>query len=69
MQNRNKEPRHKTAAVSLDREDFIGIRQKGFQIGVCEASNRLVQRVAENEELDLVEGSAPPERKIKNWTL
>jgi hypothetical protein len=39
------------------------------RIGVRIASNRDAQRVAEKEELGLVEGSAPPERKIKDWAL
>jgi hypothetical protein len=34
------------------------VRQEGFRTGVREASSRDVQRVAENEELNCVEGSA-----------
>jgi translation initiation factor IF-3 len=65
----NKGPKNKTATARQDREDIRGVRQEGFRTGVREASNRDVLRVAETEELDLVEGSAPPERKIKDWTL
>jgi hypothetical protein len=36
-----------------------GVRPEGFQTGVREASNRDVQRIAENEKLNPVEESAP----------
>jgi hypothetical protein len=58
MQNGKIGPRHKTAAVSQDREDIRGVPQEGFVTGVRKASDRDFQRVAESEELDCVEGSA-----------
>jgi hypothetical protein len=56
----NQEPRLR-AATAWKRKDNQRIRQEGFRTGVRKASNRDVQRVAENEELDLVERSAPSE--------
>jgi hypothetical protein len=43
------------------RQDNQRIRQEGFRTGVRKVSHRDVQWVAENEELDLVERSAPSE--------
>jgi hypothetical protein len=61
MQNLNKEPGHKTAAVSENQDNTIWVWQEGFQTRVHEASKRNVQRAAEGEKLDLVEGPAPSE--------
>jgi hypothetical protein len=36
-----------------------GVQQEGFRTGVGEARNRDVQQVAENDKVDLVEGSTP----------
>jgi hypothetical protein len=68
MQNWNKEHGHKTTAASEIQEEAIWVRQEGFQNTVREASNRDVQRVAEGEKLDFVEGSAPFEADGETMT-
>jgi hypothetical protein len=59
MQNWNKEPRHKTAALSENQEDTTWVRQEGLRTRICEASKQDVQWVVEGERLDLMERSAP----------
>jgi hypothetical protein len=52
---------HKRQQLRLKIENISEVRQEDFRTGICEANNQEVQRVAENEDLDLVEGSAPSE--------
>jgi hypothetical protein len=63
MQNGNNGSSNKTETASSDREDNRGVQQEGFRTGVPEASKRDVQRVTKDQELDLVEGSTPSEKK------
>jgi hypothetical protein len=55
----NKEPRPETAAAKQEgiQQDF----QEDPRAGVLEANSREVERVAEGEELELVEGSTSSE--------
>jgi hypothetical protein len=61
MQKWHKEPRLRGAATSWKREDNQRDLQEEHRTGICEASNRDVQRVAENEEPGIVDGSTPSE--------
>jgi hypothetical protein len=59
--NGNKRSSHETAATSWKREDNQHNLQKGHQAGDRKASIGDIQRVSENKEMALVEGSTTSE--------
>jgi hypothetical protein len=62
-QNRNKGPRHKTVTASQDQEDIRWDRREDLQTGEREANTWIFCVITENEELNVVERSAPSETK------
>jgi hypothetical protein len=60
---RNQEPRLRGVATVWKREENQWELQEEHRAGDCEARSRDFQRVAENQEFDLVERSTTPKRK------
>jgi hypothetical protein len=63
------QPRYRKKLRQKSMGNVNGTLQEDHRAGVCEASNRDVRRVAEDGELDLVEGSTPSGAEIKDWAL
>jgi hypothetical protein len=59
----NKDPRLKEATISEEREDSWENLREDFRTSDRAANRRIFSRVTINEELDIVEGWPPPERK------
>jgi hypothetical protein len=67
-QQANKGPRRQTAAISEKREDIqLDLQEDHRQHKDRETKGRILRRVAQNQGLDLVEGSTPS--KTKKETL
>lgn len=65
LQDWDKELKPETVATVMKHEDIQRNLQGDFWTGVCEVSSRDVQQVAERQELDIVEVSAPSETEKK----